>query len=609
MTRLSPRNAPRRAVGLLAAAGLLAVVPLAGAAAPAHADGPPVFTLGGPSETALHPYRAGGGPKPSALGITVAAPSGEEGTGFAGEYTLTFDLSGVAGVADVAFDGRTSDGKVFGGRAFGGTAFDGKSSDSKSSGGEAAPDCEVTGAKAVCAGTGIRPGAHPVAILVVTAAAGGERGDSGTITVTGEAEGAAFTPFTTRVTVGGPDLVMEELPFRTELVPGDRQQAPITFANRGAGDADGVLLTLRYTRGLDIPQRYSNCRYSEDGPGLPDGGRTTALCSVEGVFAAGETYTLATPLTIEATERAYRDTFLYRIEEAGAPRPARSGFERGGGAVLRAVPVTGPQDRVPDPTADPTPHDNQREADFRTENTADFAAYGDRVSGARGATVTADLGFRNDGPAWIGRLRSGEDVAVVDFTVPRGASVVAKPDRCRAVTAAGEYRADQSGPAPRYLCPTSTAVRDGEGLDLPFELRIEEVLIGAEGEVTVRAPGARNPALPFDPAPANNTARLILNAGDGGSGGPGDRSTPSAPASGPDTSPSGAPTASAPGGGAASTSGGSKSGSGPGSGSAQGGGLASTGSDALTVAGAAAVALTAGPALVAAARRRTGRHS
>ncbi|CAM5579101.1 peptidase [Streptomyces californicus] len=82
-------------------------------------------------------------------------------------------------------------------------------------------------------------------------------------------------------------------------------------------------------------------------------------------------------------------------------------------------------------------------------------------------------------PAWIGHLRSGEDVAVVDFTVPRGASVVAKPDRCRAVTAAGEYREDQRNPAPRYLCPTSPAVHDGEGLDLPFALRSEDVLIRA----------------------------------------------------------------------------------------------------------------------------------
>ncbi|MFJ2022999.1 peptidase [Streptomyces sp. NPDC087897] len=568
MTRLSPRAALHRAAGSLAAAGLLAVAPFAGAAAPAHAAGPPVFELGGPPETGLHPYRADGRPEPSTVGITLDDPSTGEGSGFEGAFTLTFDLSGVAGVAEVAFAGG------------------------------AGPECEVTGATAVCAGRGVRPGAQPAADLLVTAAAGSEAGDSGTITVTGEAEGAAFTPFTTRVTVGGPDLVMEELPFRTELTPGDRQQAPITFANRGTRDADGVLLTLRYTRGLDIPQRYANCRYSEDDPDLPDLGWTTARCSVEGAFEAGATYTLATPLTIEATDRAFHDTFLYRVEEGAAAGPAAHG-EHGDGDVLKAVPVRDAKNRAAVRNTDLTPHDNQREADFRTENTADFAAYGDRVSGARGSTVTAALGFRNEGPAWIGRLRSGEDVAVVDVTVPRGASVVAKPDRCRAVTADGGYREDRTGPAPRYLCPTSTTVRDGEGLDLSFELRIDEVLAGAEGEITVRGASPGNPALPFDPAPANNTARLVLNPEDGGSGGTGGPSTPPASAPSPDGGPptaSGPPTSSTSGGGAAG-------------GSGTGGGLASTGSVALTVSGATAVSLVTGLTLVAAARRRAGRHA
>ncbi|WP_405636655.1 peptidase [Streptomyces sp. NBC_01178] len=571
MTRLSPGTALRRAAGPLAAAGLLAVAPLAGAAGPANAAGLPVVVLGGPPETGLHPYPADGGPKASTVGITLDAPAAGEGSGFGGELTLTFDLQGIAGVADVAFAAG------------------------------AGPECQVRGVKAVCEDRGVRPGTRSVADLLVTAAPGSATGDSGTITVSGEAGGAAVAPFTARVTVGGPDLVMEELPFRTELTPGDRQRAPITFANRGAGDADGVLLTLRYTRGLDIPQRYSNCRYSEGGPGLPDFGWTTALCSVEGAFEAGETYTLATPLTIEATERAYRDTFLYRVEEVGAARPGHARSASGGGEVLTAVPVKAPTKRTAARNTDPTPHDNQREADFRTENTADFAAYGDQVSGARGATVTAGIGFRNEGPAWIGHLRSGEDVAVVDFTVPRGASVVGKPDRCRAVTAAGAYREDQASPAPRYLCPTGTAVRDGEGLDLPFALRIDDVLTGAEGEVAVRGLYARNPALPFDPVPANDTARLVLNAGDGGSapggtgGGGGEPSAPPVPA--PEESPSGAPTPSA------STASGVPGGSG------SGGGLAATGSAAGAVASAAAVALATGVTLVAAARRRAGRHT
>lgn len=583
MTPFSPRYALRRAAGSLAAAGLLAAVPLAGAAAPASAADVPVFALGGPAETALNPYPESGEPRHSTVGITVDNPSqDEENGGFGGDFTLTFDLSGVDGIADVAFDGE--------------------------SGGA---DCEVTGTKAVCEDWGIWPGSQRAADLLVTAAEGSEDGDTGTIRVTGEAEGATFTPFTTRLTVGGPDLVMERLPFDQELNPGDEQQAPITFTNRGSRDADGVLLTLMYSRGLDIPQRYANCEYTVDDPDVPGIGWTTALCSVAGAFEAGGTYTLATPLTIEATTRAYYDTFVYRIHEDGAAQRAaqRAGapFARGAGPVLKAVPAKASQRGATARGGDLNPEDNQQEADFRTKNTADFVAYADEASGAAGTTVRADIGFRNEGPAWIGHIRSGEDVATVDFTVPQGASVTAKPDRCRAVTADGKYREDQKSPAPRYVCDTSMTVRDGAGLDLPFELRIDEALIGASGEVTVRSTWPQNPALPFDPKPANNTAFLVLNGEDGGSdsggttgdGGSGEPSTPPTSAPDPEESPSGASGSSA-----STTAGGSA-----GSTGSSGGGLASTGSSTLIASGTAAGALAAGLVLFTAARRRAARHA
>ncbi|MFC8659729.1 peptidase [Streptomyces parvus] len=581
MTRSTPRTVLHRAAGSLAAAGLLAAASLAGAAAPAQAADTPVFTLGGPAETALHPYPESGEPKSSTVGISLNNPSeDEENGGFGGYFSLTFDLSGVAGVADVKFEG------------------------------EGNPDCEVTGTKAVCEDWGIWPGLQDAVDLVVTAADGSENGDTGTIKVTGEADGATFTPFTTRLTVGGPDLVMERLPFKTELTPGEKQQAPITFANRGTRDADGVLLTLRYSRGLDIPQRYSNCEYTVDDPGEPDFGSTTALCSVEGAFEAGATYTLATPLTLEATERAYYDTFLYRIEEdSAAQRTAQragAAFEPGTGGELKAVPAKkGPAAR----SADLDPYDNQQDVDFRTKNTADFVAYGDDVAGAEGSFVKADIGFRNEGPAWIGHIRSGEDVATVDFTVPQGASVTSKPERCRAVTADGKYREDQTSPAPRYVCNTSMTVRDGSGLDLPFELRVDKAMVGASGAVTVRNIWLQNPELPFDPKPGNNTAYLVLNgegdgsdsggATEGGDGGSGEPSTP--PTSSPDPEESESGTS------GSTTSGGSTAGTAGGSG--DGGGLASTGSIALIATGTAAAALAAGLVLFTAARRRAARHS
>ncbi|MFJ9621388.1 peptidase [Streptomyces sp. NPDC101181] len=590
MPRLSPRTALRRAAGTFAAAGLLAAAGLTGAAAPVQAAAP-VFTLGGPADTALHPHPSpqDGEPRPATLGITLHNPhendggdGGDENAGYEGAYTLTFDLSGVAGVADVSTDDA---------------------------------DCEVTGAEAVCEERDIRPGLQGSSELLLTAAEGSAEGDTGTIKVTGRAEGATFTPFTARVTVGGPDLVMEELPLRTETKVGDRQQAPVTFTNRGTRAADGVLLGLVHSRGIDIPQRYSNCEYTEDAS-MPGTGWTTALCSVPGSFEPGGTYTLATPLTLETTTRALNDLFVYRIHEDSADQRtalrADAPFERGTGGVLTAVPA---KDRADTTTAgkrraaagggDLEPGDNQHEADFRTKNTADFVAYGDEVTGAEGSTVTATIGFRNEGPAWVGHIRSGETVATLDFTVPPGTTVTAKPDRCRAVTAGGGHREDQKSPAPRYFCNTSTTVKDRGGLDLPFGLRVDESRIGASGKVTIRSPWLVDPALPFDPEPGNNTAWLVLNGEGGGSGGPsdgsdggsGEPSTPSAPD--PDESapatpgPSASDASATSGGGPAATAGGSG-----------GGGLAATGSVALIASGAAVAALVAGLVLFVAGRRR-----
>ncbi|MFD3971322.1 peptidase [Streptomyces cyaneofuscatus] len=584
MTRFSPRAALRRAAGSLAAAGLLAAASLAGTAAPAQAADAPVLAIGGPAETALHPYPESGEPLHSTLGITLNNPGAdEEDDDYETEFTVTFDLSGIAGVADAAVEDTS--------------------------------DCEVTGAKAVCTDQGIRAGLRGIDDLLLTAAEGSEEGDTGTIRVTGQSQGATFTPFTTRVTVGGADLVMEELPFKERTTVGDRQKAPITFTNRGTRAADGVLLGLVYSRGLDIPERYSNCEYAEGGPGSRGAGWTTALCSVDGSFEAGATYTLATPLTIEVTDRAYFDMFVYSIHEnSAAQRTAqRAGapFERGTGAVLKAVPAKTPAKKGATARGgDLNPWDNLHEADFRTENTADFVAYGDKVAGAEGSTVTADIGFRNDGPAWVSYLRSGESVATLDFTVPPGTTVTDKPDRCRAVTAGGGYREDQKSPAPRYVCDASMTVLDGGGLDLPFALRIDRSAVGAEGAVTIRGPLLQNPKLPFDPKPANNTAYLIVNgegegegseSGGATGGGSGEPSTPptSAPAPSGTTGPSESAPSATSGAGAAGTTGGS----------AGGGGLASTGSTALIASGAAAAALAAGLVLFTAARRRAARQS
>lgn len=564
----------RRAMGVLASAGLLAAGTLT-AAGPAQAADPE-FTIGGPAETALHPYPATGSPQKASLDITLDNPSEDvENGAFQGYYTVRFDFGKLAGVADVSFDK------------------------------EGSLDCERTGTTAVCRDYGIGAGLRTLAELDVTAARGSEDGDSGTIEVTAEAEGATFRPFTARVSIGGPDLSMKPLPLKTELKPGDSQPVPVTFTNNGTRAAQGVLLTLRNTRGLEFTERYQNCEYSEEDLGMGPGTWSTALCSFPGSFEPGATYTLEVPPTLRATEHAFYDSFLYRINEDGADaRTAlRSGarFSPGKGAklALREAPAVR--------SADLDPSDNQQEADFRTTNTADFAAYGDRAAGKPGDTVDVNLGFRNKGPAWVGYIRSGEPVATVDFTVPPGSHVVSKPDICRGVTAAGEYRENQEK-APRYFCSTPMSVLEDADFALPFRLKLDSAAPGSKGAVVVRNTHLQAPPLPFDPKPANNAAWVELNGEDpdtttGGSGNGGSTATGGSSSSGT----SGTSGTSGSGSSSSGTSG-AHGGTGTSGSSGSGGGaLASTGTVALAASGAAVVALLAGGVLFTVSRRRATR--
>ncbi|TXS37587.1 peptidase [Streptomyces sp. OR43] len=581
MRSTTPRAALRRVAGALVAAGLLAAGSLA-LSVPARAAAP-VMGFGGPAETALHPYPASGGPQRTSVALTVDNPSRDEEYGrFEGAYTVTFDLSGIAGVADAVFGTP--------GSAEGGTA-DGAEDDGTRGGAY----CEITGTTGVCHGAGLAPGTNPLPELRVGAAAGSRDGDSGTIRVTGTADDAAFTPFTTRIVIGGPDLVMERAPLEQELRPGRTQPFPLAFANHGTRAADGVVLTLMYTRGIEFTERYENCVYREDDAGQGFTVRTTALCSVEGSYEAGAVYELAEPLLLRATQHAYRDTLVYRIDEAGpSVRDAGRAAPGAKGNVLALQEAPAVRSSDLDPT------DNQQEADFSTANTADFVAYGDTASGLPGSTVGADIGFRNEGPAWIGDLRSGEPVATVDFTVPEGASVSAWPGTCRGVTADGQYREQQAG-APRYVCDTLTAVREDGGSALHFDLKVTEAVTGASGTVEVRGTRARDPLLPFDPDRGNNTAALVLNADEAGESG----ATAGGSASG--SSGSGGPTdgASAPAVSASADATGTNA-SGSGAETGAGGRLAATGTGAAAAAGAAATALLAGGVLYLAAGRRRG---
>ncbi len=543
----------RKRISLLAACGLVA---LGLSTTPAHAADP-VFTLAGPAGIGLRPHPGQGGePQKTSVAFRVVNDSGKA---FDRQSTFTIDLTALKGIADVTLASRQGS------------------------------DCTLTAAAVTCKRRALWAGETTVVDLNVSAAKDGKAGATADLTLTGTAAGATFKTATTKVRVGGPDLVMEPARLTAEQKPGDKQALPVVFANEGTESVDGVVLEVRTTHGIGLVEQYDNCSYSEDATeGRPwHTGWSTVQCLLEGEYEAGAVYGLDGPLTLRAAPHAFRDGLTYAVYANGdQPKTGKLGRPANG----KKLTVQKRAPKVSVRSGDLDPWNNVQEFDFATKNTADLVAAPVSLRGKAGETVQADLGFRNNGPAWVAYLRSDEDVARTDIVIPAGARVTKVPAGCKGVNADGGHREQMLG-APRYFCSTGHIVGERETFSYPFELKIEKVVADARGSVSVGrwTPGGTQ-GQRWDPNHANDKAAFVINAKDGGTTpAPTTSATPTPTASATPTA-TATPTASAT----------------PGSGTAAGtnGGLASTGTSAGTLALGGAVLVAAGGALVLAFRRK-----
>ncbi|MCX4780517.1 peptidase [Streptomyces sp. NBC_01264] len=549
----------RKRISLLAAAGLVAV---GLAATPANAADP-VFTLISPAEMGLHPHPGGTGkPQPTTVGFVVENETGKD---FGEKSTYTIDLSPLKGVADVKLTPDRSN------------------------------DCTLTAAKVTCTYWAVWTHGSEVVSLDLTAAKGSKTGTAVDLTMTGAAVGATFRPTTTKVRVGGPDLVLEEAKLKAKLVPGESQPLPIVFANAGTESVKGVALELNTTHGMGLVEQYDNCAYGQDdSTGQPwnvGWGRT--VCTFDNEIKAGEVWEIAGALTLKAAPHAFIDGLVYGVHEAGSE--PKSTQKRSTPRTGKKLGLKARSAKAAPQAADLDPWNNQHEFDFQVKNTADLVAVPTSVKGKAGETVEADLGFRNDGPAWVAYLRSGEDVAMADIVIPAGAKVTKAPKSCRAVTASAGYREQQLG-APRYFCPTSHVIGEKEKFAFPFELKIEKVIAEATGSVTVGSWSPEGAApISWDPLHANDKAAFVIN-------GKQVTPTPAPTTPGPKPTSSTSPTATP---GTSTTP---SPGASSGNGKTPNGGLAETGASAgpVLIAGAALVA-AGGAVFLAFRRRSTGR--
>ncbi|WP_063831276.1 LPXTG cell wall anchor domain-containing protein [Streptomyces sp. NRRL F-2664] len=545
----------RKRISLLTACGVAA---LGLAAAPAHAADP-VLTLTGPAQVGLRPHPGqNAGPQKTSVQFRLV---NDTGSAFERQSTFTIDLTGLKGVADVAL--------------------------AKQQGSE----CTLTAAAVTCKRPALWKGETTVVDLDLSAADGSGAGAAADLTVTGRADGATFKSATTKVRVGGPDLVLERAELTEEQKPGDKQPLSIVFANAGTESVHGVVLEMRTTHGMNLVEQYDNCSSSEDpAEGRPwNTGWSTVQCLLEGEYKAGSVYGVDGPLTLKAAPHAFAEGLTYAVYAAGDRPTAGTTSKKPSGGKKLAV-----RERAAKASAQSTdldPWNNLQEFDFRTKNSADLVAWPVALTGTAGETVKADFGFRNNGPAWVAHLRSGESVARTDIVIPAGTKATRVPAGCQGVNADGTAREQTLG-APRYLCSTGHVVGEREKFSYPFELKIEQVVADAAGSVSVgRWTPEGTKGQPWDPNHANDKASVMIGAKTGGAS-----PSPTATAT---ASPSATASASA---SASATPTGT-------SGPAANGNLAATGSSAGMLALGGAVLMAAGGGLVLAFRRRTGTHA
>ncbi|MFD7876877.1 hypothetical protein ACFV5G_22690 [Streptomyces sp. NPDC059766] len=444
----------RSAAALAVAAGLLT----AGLASPAFAaDDPPQsdqLWIHEPYEQTLPLGTDGGAPQSRTLGVGLY----HDNQNFTvTDGRLTVDISDLTGVAEVTW-----------------------------------PDnCTPSGTTAVCdvpVVPGLGAGYEDQVVLKVRAADGAAVGARGRITyeatATGGPEGTLTAPhdsFDTTLTVGaGPDLAIAPVADIEDGRPGDERTVPLKITNNGNESANGFTVQLYASYGLTDLTRYDACTYSTtDGTDYAPSNK--ADCTFDQVLAPGDSFELPEPLTVRLAPHALHERLDIDVEPAGGAQDIDS---RNDYTVLQ----------------------------IDAANTADFSVTGDTVSGAAGTTATAELTFKNNGPAWLGNLGSGDPVAEVRLIVPQGTTVTGVPSDCVPRTLAGGYYPKQTG-APRYDCELPYWVLADTRRTFAFSVRIDTVVPGATGAVSIHPPYGEFGQRPFDfdPNLTNNTAALTVD--------------------------------------------------------------------------------------------------
>ncbi|MFG1778707.1 LPXTG cell wall anchor domain-containing protein [Micromonospora sp. NPDC049048] len=357
--------------------------------------------------------------------------------------------------------------------------------------------------------------------VAVVPTAEAKDGDAGKLKVTVSADGLAPTSHTSQIRIGeGVDLAGGP-EVKVSAAPGSRFTAPIVLGNAGQTTAEGAVAVFDNDHAIRADKRHSNCTY-EDGylrtcrfsdnvaPGAIHSGSMAYQLGAD-TYAPGRDYGYYNWMTVAEFE-----DFSKYLTDNGY-----SVGEPGDGAALS---LSAPNVRARSSQVDINPENNWSSMVVTAtgKNGTDLGAVGDSVKGKAGERVTATVGFRNNGPATLDYQRGGSSVTYMEVAVPEGTTVVDAPDECMPVK--GEDRGEPGEPGARtYFCYAQPLLKAGDAETFEFGLRIDKVVANATGTVDINIPCQCDGGFYEDLKPANDTAKILVNAsGDGGGNGGGD---------------------------------------------------------------------------------------
>jgi LPXTG-motif cell wall-anchored protein len=346
-------------------------------------------------------------------------------------------------------------------------------------------------------------------------------GDAGTLKVTMTAAGQDPISHDAKIRVGeGVDLAAGP-ETKTSAAPGAAFTTPATVSNVGGTAAKGAVAIFFNDYGLNAAKHFSNCTYVGD---------ELRTCTFDEELAVGSTFSASLPYTLGADTYApsakygeiiwmtpaefedfQKDMDFYQ-ETIGKP-----GTD--GELALTQVPGKAAAQGF---QADRQPENNGTifTVTATGKNGTDLEALGTSVTGAAGATVKATFGLRNNGPATLDYNRAGSSVTYLSFDVPQGTTAVAVPENC--ITRNGDEWGEPGQPGQRhYFCYFGSVLKAGDSEMLDFSLRVDKVIANATGPVKINVTCQCDGGFARDLKPANDTAKVVVNAAPGGDGGQG----------------------------------------------------------------------------------------